>query len=110
MKTAETRSYTLEKQLDKMKQLVTDAECDKQDALIQSTALLLEKHTQPTVNTKPAPYVPRFDSQAEKISNLEREQLKLTATQTLAEVGYVHQSSIVIIMESIYYVYQTRSR
>ncbi|XP_060079671.1 centrosomal protein of 57 kDa-like isoform X2 [Ylistrum balloti] len=78
---AETRSGLLEKQLQHMRKLVENAESDKRDAVTKST-LLQERQQRQEDYSKPSI---TFDPQAEKISHLEREQLKLTATQTLAE-------------------------
>ncbi|OWF45927.1 centrosomal protein of 57 kDa-like isoform X2 [Mizuhopecten yessoensis] len=77
---AETRSGLLEKQLQHMRKLVENADSDKRDAVTKST--ILEKQQHQEEFHKP---IMTFDPQAEKISQLEREQLKLTATQTLAE-------------------------
>ncbi|XP_069101741.1 centrosomal protein of 57 kDa-like isoform X3 [Argopecten irradians] len=78
---AETRSGLLEKQLQHMRKLVENAESDKRDAVTRST-LIQERQQRQEEFQKPTI---TFDPQAEKISHLEREQLKLTATQTLAE-------------------------
>ncbi|XP_033739832.1 centrosomal protein of 57 kDa-like isoform X2 [Pecten maximus] len=78
---AETRSGLLEKQLQHMRKLVENAESDKRDTATKSS-LLQERQQRQEEFHKPSI---TFDPQAEKISYLEREQLKLTATQTLAE-------------------------
>jgi len=67
-----------------MRRLVDNAESDRHEAVVKSTQLIEKKSSMETLPVhKP---IQVFDPQAEKINNLEREQLKLTATQTLAEV------------------------
>lgn len=61
-----------------MRKMVQTAEQDKQYTL-QKTALI--EHRQEGQRAS------ELESQMAKISELEREHLKLTATQTLAEVG-----------------------
>lgn len=73
---AETRCNLLEKQLDYMRKMVQTAEQDKQYTL-QKTALIEQRQEGQRAS--------ELESQMAKISELEREHLKLTATQTLAE-------------------------
>ena len=74
---AEGRCNVLEKQLEYMRRMVQNAEQDRSEAL-RKTALL--QHQRADVEEKD------LRSHLTKISELEREHLKLTATQTLAEV------------------------
>ncbi|KAL5010226.1 hypothetical protein ScPMuIL_012531 [Solemya velum] len=72
---AEGRCNLLEKQLDYMRKMVHTAEKERQDAISQQS--LLEKQREVSG--------PDFSTHMEKINDLEREHLKLTATQTLAQ-------------------------
>lgn len=67
----------LEKQLDCMRKMVSSAEQERSQALKRS--LLIEKQRQDSD-------ICDLRHQLDKISDLEREHLRLTATQTLAEV------------------------
>lgn len=73
---AEGRCDLLEKQLDYMRKMVHTAEKDRQDAISKQS--LLERQREADL--------PDLSAHLDKISGLERDHLKLTATQTLAEV------------------------
>jgi len=76
--TQEERCRALEQQLENTRVMVHQAERDRAEALRQMAALRIDKvHVE---NTERRAYV-------EKISDLEREQLRLMATQTLAQVA-----------------------
>jgi centrosomal protein CEP57 len=74
----ESRCNLLEKQLEYMRKLVTNAERDKQE-ILQRQYMKNRHHSAATEN--------EIKEHMDKISDLEREQLKLTATQTVAQVG-----------------------
>ncbi len=76
---AENRCNLLEKQLDYMRKMVQGAEQDKVDTM-RRTALLQRTHD----DSEEA----AIKHQLRKIDELERDHLKLTATQTLAEVRF----------------------
>ena len=78
LSSAETRSQLLEKQLDYMRKMVQNAESDRQDAMV-TNALMKTKDRYGLSTTE-------LKDHDHKISDLEREHLKLTATQTLSEV------------------------
>ena len=78
---AETRCDLLEKQLDYMRKMVHSAEKDRQEAV--SRVVVVE----PDV-PEPEPSLD-FQTNLRKISELEREHIKLTANQSLAEVRMV---------------------
>ena len=75
--TQEDRCRTLEQQLEKTRVMVLQAERDRAEALRRMAALQAEN-----VHVNDA----ERRSYIDKISDLEREQLKLMATQTLAQV------------------------
>lgn len=75
---AETRCDLLEKQLDYMRKMVHSAEKDRQEAVSRVT-FVEPKEPEPSLD---------FQNNLRKISELEREHIKLTANQSLAEVGY----------------------
>ncbi|XP_076079414.1 centrosomal protein of 57 kDa-like isoform X4 [Mytilus galloprovincialis] len=77
LSSAETRSQLLEKQLDYMRKMVQNAESDRQDAMV-TNALMKTKDRYGLSTTE-------LKDHDHKISDLEREHLKLTATQTLSE-------------------------
>ena len=77
LESAEQRCQLLERQLNCMRNMVSSAEQDRSQAIKRS--LLVEKQRQDDD-------VSDIRSQLDKISELERDHLKLTATQTLAEV------------------------
>ncbi|CAC5414277.1 CEP57 [Mytilus coruscus] len=77
LSSAETRSQLLEKQLDYMRKMVQNAESDRQDAMV-TNALMKTKDRYGLSSTE-------LKDHDHKISDLEREHLKLTATQTLSE-------------------------
>lgn len=79
MSAAETRCNLLEKQLGYMKNMVTGAEKDRVEA-IKKTAELEAFHEPPVEHTS------GFQNNLRKIADLEREHMKLTANQSLAEV------------------------
>lgn len=77
LSSAETRSQLLEKQLEYMRKMVQNAESDRQDAMVTNAMMRTkDKYGLPSTELK---------EHNEKISDLEREHLKLTATQTLSE-------------------------
>ena len=81
---AETRSQLLEKQLDYMRKMVQTAESDRQEAVIKAAVSdRVEKITQSPPQPGPSP---EYLRQREKLMELEREHLRLTASQTLSEV------------------------
>lgn len=75
---AETRCNLLEKQLDYMKNMVTNAERDRISALKKTAEL--ESFPEPA-----AEHSSGFQENLRKIADLEREHIKLTANQSLAE-------------------------
>ncbi|PVD29152.1 hypothetical protein C0Q70_11749 [Pomacea canaliculata] len=77
LSSAETRCQLLEKQLDYMRKMVHNAERDRSEAL-QKANTLQHQH-------EPSPLKPDYHAQLDRISELERDHLRLTATQTLAE-------------------------
>lgn len=81
---AETRSQLLEKQLDYMRKMVQTAESDRQEAVIKAAVSdRVDRVTQ--LPPQPGPS-PEYLRQREKLMDLEREHLRLTASQTLSEV------------------------
>lgn len=91
LSSAETRCNLLEKQLDYMKKMVQNAEVDRQEAVARTSILerkqehQYERANQENIRRHEFKPPPQFSVQAEKINELEREHLKLTATQALAE-------------------------
>ncbi|XP_046585534.1 centrosomal protein of 57 kDa-like isoform X2 [Haliotis rubra] len=73
---AETKCDVLEKQLDYMRKMVHNVERDRLDTVARN--VVVEQQREEVLPRK-------FKIQAERISELEREHLKLTATQNLAE-------------------------
>ncbi|XP_071113318.1 centrosomal protein of 57 kDa-like isoform X1 [Haliotis cracherodii] len=73
---AETKCDVLEKQLNYMRKMVHNVERDRLDTVARS--VVVEQQREEVMPRK-------FKIQAERISELEREHLKLTATQNLAE-------------------------
>lgn len=81
---AETRSQLLEKQLDYMRKMVQTAESDRQEAVIKAAVSdRVDRVTQSPPQPGPSP---EYLRQREKLMDLEREHLRLTASQTLSEV------------------------
>jgi centrosomal protein CEP57 len=76
----------LEKQLDYMRKLVQAAERDRIDAEQKAEVLQQQKKSK----SDPSPFSPDYHGQLQRIGELERDHLRLTATQTLAEVGIVY--------------------
>lgn len=80
---AETRSQLLEKQLDYMRKMVQTAESDRQEAVIKAAVSdRVDRVTQSPPQPGPSP---EYLRQREKLMDLEREHLRLTASQTLSE-------------------------
>nr|KAG5700247.1 hypothetical protein BaRGS_007620 [Batillaria attramentaria] len=77
LSSAETRCQLLEKQLDYMKKMVQNAEVERSQA--EQKAEVLQRQTEPS------PLTPDYRAQLDRIGMLERDHLRLTATQTLAE-------------------------
>lgn len=75
---AETRCNLLEKQLEYMKNMVTNSEKDRIEAIKKSAEL--EAFQEP-----PVEHSSGFQDNLRKIAELEREHIKLTANQSLAE-------------------------
>ena len=73
---AENRCKLLEKQLDYMRKMVQSAEQDKAETIHQSALLRQENHDADEAEIR---------LELRKIQELERDHLKLTATQTMAE-------------------------
>ena len=82
LSSAETRCQLLEKQLEYMRKMVQTAERDRTDAVQKAEVI----HQQQNANHNPSPFMPDYQSQLDRIGELERDHLRLTATQTLAEV------------------------
>ncbi|KAK3096863.1 hypothetical protein FSP39_004111 [Pinctada imbricata] len=80
---AESRSRLLEKQLDNMRKMVVSAEQERQETMMQ-TSLEKDKSDNVMLQVQPGP-PPDYLSHREKLTELEREYLKLAATQTLSE-------------------------
>ncbi|KAL4233779.1 Centrosomal protein cep57L1 [Mactra antiquata] len=76
---AETRCNLLEKQLGHMQSMVTGAEKDRIEAIRKSAEL------DPFTPEPPVEHSSGFENNLRKIAELEREHIKLTANQTLAE-------------------------
>ncbi|XP_076444588.1 centrosomal protein of 57 kDa-like [Babylonia areolata] len=83
LSSAETRCQLLEKQLDYMRKMVQSAERDRVEAV--QKAEVLQQQQQHQDQHSPRPFSPDYCAQLERISELERDHLRLTATQTLAE-------------------------
>ncbi|XP_078340542.1 centrosomal protein of 57 kDa-like isoform X1 [Crassostrea virginica] len=80
---AETRSQLLEKQLDYMRKMVQTAESDRQEAVIKAA---VSDRVEKVIQSPPQPGPsPEYLRQREKLMELEREHLRLTASQTLSE-------------------------
>ena len=73
----ESRCHLLEKQLDYMRRMVKTAEIDRTDTIKRVSDI--EQH-RGDASTR------ELQSQIDKISELERDHLRMTATQTLAQV------------------------
>ncbi|XP_031563451.1 centrosomal protein of 57 kDa-like [Actinia tenebrosa] len=73
---AEARCHLLEKQLDYMRKMVQTAEMDRDNAVQRSAMLTQQISQQATADIK---------GQIGKLTGLEREHMKLTASQSLAE-------------------------
>lgn len=94
MSSAETRCQLLEKQLDYMRKMVHNAERDRSEAL-QKANTLQHQH-------EPSPLKPDYHAQLDRISELERDHLRLTATQTLAEViKYLNLHGNIVVKNSL---------
>lgn len=76
-----------------MRKMVQNAEVDRQEAVARTSILerkqenQYERTNQENIRRHEFKPPPQFSVQAEKINELEREHLKLTATQALAEVS-----------------------
>lgn len=89
--TQEERCQSLEKQLEQTRIMVHQAERDRAEALRKMAALHSDNlHVE---NAERRSYI-------DKISDLEREQLKLMATQTLAQVvtGIANQTRLIMLL------------
>lgn len=75
---AEARCNLLEKQLDYMRKMVQTAETDR-DTAIQRSAMVAKQAAQQTSD--------EIRGQLEKLSGLERDHMKLTASHSIAEVS-----------------------
>ena len=84
---AETRCDLLEKQLDYMRTMVHSAEKDRHAAVSRVT-FAEPKEQEPSLD---------FQTNLRKISELERQHIKLTANQSLAEVSCFVQSWIKLV-------------
>ena len=84
----EERCRTLEQQLEKTRVMVLQAERDRAEALRRMAALQTDN-----VHVDGA----ERRSYIDKISDLEREQLKLMATQTLAQVRHIILIVLIIL-------------
>ena len=84
----EERCRTLEQQLEKTRVMVLQAERDRAEALQRMAALQTDN-----VHVDGA----ERRSYIDKISDLEREQLKLMATQTLAQVRHIILIVLIIL-------------
>ena len=73
----ESRCHLLEKQLDYMRQMVKTAETDHSDTTKRVGDIEQQRYSASTRE---------LQSQIDKISDLERDHLRMTATQTLAQV------------------------
>ena len=87
---AESRCNVLEKQLEYMRRMVHSAESDRSQALRHTAQLQRQQ-----VETEAL----EVQAQLDKIKDLEREHLKLSASQTLAEVAA--SSSIYILLSRL---------
>lgn len=76
---AEARCNLLEKQLDYMRKMVQTAETDR-DTAIQRSAMVAKQAAQQTSD--------EIRGQLEKLSGLERDHMKLTASHSIAEVSF----------------------
>lgn len=81
LSSAETRCQLLEKQLEHMRHMVQNAEHDRTEAMQKE---ILQR--QRTLNQ----ISPDYQAQLDRIGELERDHLRLTATQTLAEVSFLN--------------------
>lgn len=79
LQAADARCKLLEKQLDYMRKMVQTAETER-DTAIQRSTLLAQQTVQQTTE--------EIKSQLEKLSGLEREHMKLTASHSIAEVQF----------------------
>ena len=78
LQSAEARCNLLEKQLDYMRKMVQTAETDR-DTAIQRSAMVAKQAAQQTSD--------EIRGQLEKLSGLERDHMKLTASHSIAEVS-----------------------
>ncbi|XP_070191448.1 centrosomal protein of 57 kDa-like isoform X2 [Littorina saxatilis] len=90
LSSAETRCQLLEKQLEYMRKMVQTAERDRTDA-VQKAEVLQQEHN---VHRNPSPFTPDYHTQLDRIGELERDHLRLTATQTLAELSSTDMSDL----------------
>ena len=81
-----------------MRKMVQTAERDRTDAVQKAEVI----HQQQNANHNPSPFMPDYQSQLDRIGELERDHLRLTATQTLAEVrlGCVFGGELYLVVES----------
>lgn len=79
LQSAEARCNLLEKQLDYMRKMVQTAETDR-DTAIQRSAMVAKQAAQQTSD--------EIRGQLEKLSGLERDHMKLTASHSIAEVSF----------------------
>ena len=79
LQSAEARCNLLEKQLDYMRKMVQTAETDR-DTAIQRSAMVAKQAAQQTSD--------EIKGQLEKLSGLERDHMKLTASHSIAEVSF----------------------
>ena len=73
----ESRCHLLEKQLDYMRRIVKTAETDHTDTIKRVSDIEQQRGSASTSE---------LQSQIDKIADLERDHLRMTATQTLAQV------------------------
>jgi centrosomal protein CEP57 len=85
LSTAETKCQLLEKQLDYMRTMLHSVEKDR----FSSPTHPIGHSIGHSVGLPESELPHKFKVQAERLSDLEREHLKLTATQNLAEVGEI---------------------
>ena len=76
----EQRCHLLNEQLDQMRKMVQQAELDRSEAFRKLTFFKTGQNVTSNLD---------YRTQMDKLLELEREQLRLTATQTLAEVRFI---------------------
>lgn len=81
LQSAESRCTLLEKQLDYMRKMVQTAEMDRDNAVQRSAMLSQQISQQASEDIK---------GQLYKLTGLERDHMKLTASHSLAEVSYMY--------------------